>query len=887
MKLSEIKTGDKAVIVKIAGYGGFRKRVIEMGFVKGKMVETLRNAPLQDPIEYAIMDTRVLLRRKEADNIEVITLEEAERIAKETVDTAFHGTITENDIRRIALERRKVINVALVGNPNCGKTSLFNRSTGEKEHVGNYSGVTVGATMAQFDFKGYHIKLVDLPGTYSLSAYSPEEKYVRHHIAQEKPDVIINVVDASNLERNLFLTTQLIDMNMRMVIALNLHDELERKGDQFDHFAFSQLLGMPVIPTVTTQNKGIEQLFDTVVQLYEGSDILDHEGKLIPSVKDDELIDQHLHNIGINHKHAPDKDGKKSKNEMRETYHVLRHIHINYGKVIELAISKLKAVIIEAGIDNLDFTPRYFAIKLLERDAEIETLAQGLNNYGEIVRVRDKAEQRIKSALLDTPENLVMEAQFGFIAGALKETYTPRERARNNTLTERVDRVVTNKYVSYPLFAMIVYLMFQATFTLGSYPMEWIDQLVGYIGTWISNSMPEGILRDLIVDGIIGGVGGVIIFLPNILILYFFIALLESTGYMTRAVFIMDKIMHKIGLHGRSFIPLIMGLGCNVPAIMATRTIENRNNRMITILINPLISCGARLPVYLLLAGTFFPNHAGFVLFAIYATGMILAALLAVVFKRFLFSKDESPFVMELPPYRIPSLKLMLRDTWEKGAQYLRKIGTVILFASILIWTLSYFPRHEATAHETQTEANQAQQENSYLGRIGKFVQPALAPLGFDWKVSVALLTGMSAKEIVVSTLGVLYEIDDENIETSLPERLLNEKKPDGTPAFTPAIALSLMLFVLIYFPCIATISTIKNETKSWGWAGFVAFYTVALAWIISFATYQSITHDLWQELIVGVLIILATLGILRKIRQAVHTKRNKCANCTGNCKQC
>ncbi len=884
MKLSDIKTGEKAVIVKLSGYGGFRKRVIEMGFVKGKVVEALRNAPLQDPIEYAIMDSRVLLRRQEAQNIEVISLEEAEQIAKENTDTTFHGTLTERDIRKVALERRKVIHVALVGNPNCGKTSLFNTVTGEREHVGNYSGVTVDAKKAEFYHKGYHIKLVDLPGTYSLSAFSPEEKYVRNHIAQSKPDVIINVLDSANLERNLYLTTQLIDMNMRMVVALNMYDELKKSGDRFDYHSFSTLIGTPVVPTVSNQNKGLETLFDTVLELYEGADILDNEGKLIPSVQDDELIDQYLHDIGVSHKHG--NESTSISRAERSSYHVLRHIHINYGKVLEKAISHLKAVIIQHGAQQLDYTPRYFAIKLLEQDPEIEQQAKTLSNYPEIDAVRNKAIDKITALLHETPENLIMDAQFGFITGALKETYITAKKEKKNTLTERIDRIVTNKYLSYPIFIAVVYLMFQATFSLGNYPMDWIEQFISWISATIGSWMPQGMLHDLVVDGIIGGVGGVLVFLPNILILYFFISLLESTGYMTRTVFIMDRIMHKIGLHGRSFIPLIMGFGCNVPAIMATRTIENRNNRMITILINPLISCGARLPVYLLLVGTFFPSNAGFMLFAIYLTGILLAAMLSILFKRFLFTKEESPFVMELPPYRIPSIKIMLRDTWDKGAQYLRKIGTVILFASILIWALSYFPQ-QGQSENPDTQIAYNQQENSYLGQIGQFIQPALAPLGFDWKISVALLTGVSAKEVVVSTLGVLYNVEDPEDGTTLPQRLLAEKKPDGTPAFTPAIALSLMLFVLIYFPCIATIITIKNETHSWGWAAFVACYTVALAWIISFLAYQSMTHHLWQELIVGILIILATLGILRKMRQAAHTKRNKCAGCTGDCSKC
>ncbi len=885
MNLSEVRTGDKAVIVKISGYGGFRKRIIEMGFVKGKVVEVLRNAPLQDPIEYAIMDSKVLLRRNEAQNIEVISITEAEEIAKQSNNSEFNGTITENDIRKVALEQRKVINVALVGNPNCGKTSLFNAAANEREHVGNYSGVTVDAKKAHFNHKGYKINLVDLPGTYSLAAYSPEEKYVRNHIANQKPDVIINVLDASNLERNLFLTTQLIDMNMRMVLALNMYDELEKRGDKFDHESFGRLLGMPVVPTITIQNKGITKLFDTVVGIYEGSDILDEHGKLIPTVQDDELIDKYLHEIGLSHKHADEKN----RNTQASAYYVSRHIHINYGNILEKEISGIKKIIDQHEAHKIDYTPRYFAIKMLERDIEIEAIAAKLEHYTELDNVRNASETRIKELLHDMPENLIMDAQFGFIMGALKETYTANTKQTKHTKTEKIDRIVTNKYFGYPIFILAIYLMFQATFTLGEYPMEWIENGIGWISNAVSGWLPAGMLRDLIVDGMIGGVGGVLVFLPNILILYFFISLFESSGYMTRAVFIMDKIMHKIGLHGRSFIPLIMGFGCNVPAIMATRTIENRNNRMVTILINPLISCGARLPVYLLLAGTFFPKHGGLVLFAIYFTGIVLAGLLAIVFKKFLFTKEETPFVMELPPYRIPSIKIMLRDTWDKGAQYLRKIGTVILFASVLIWALSYFPQTNHSTEQLTTEQRAEQQENSYLGRIGKFIQPALAPLGFDWKTSVALLTGFSAKEVVVSTLGVLYNIEDVEAEDSaLPERLMAEKYADGTPVFTPAVALSLMLFVLIYFPCIATIITIKNETQSWGWAIFVMAYTVTLAWLISVGVYQSVVHQAWQEILVGSIILLTAIGAALRIKKTIKARHtNKCTGCSGNCDAC
>ncbi len=882
MKLSELKTGEKALIVKLSGYGGFRKRIVEMGFVKGKIVEAVNVAPLRDPIEYYVMGYRVSLRRSEADNIEVISMQEAETIAKQQrLQNDYHGTITEDDIRQVALDRRKAIKIAFVGNPNCGKTSLFNAVTGEHERVGNYSGVTVDAVRGKFDYKGYHLQVVDLPGTYSLSAYSPEEAYVRKHIIEEQPDVVVNVVDASNLERNLFLTTQLLDMNVRMVIALNMYDELQERGDKLDYHMLARLLGVPIQPTVTPKHQGINELFDMVLRIYEGSDILDKEGRLISTVENDELLDKLHHDINLSHKHNDDESNSDN-GQTNELYTIVRHIHINYGPELESAIKEIKAAIEKNAQARIEYTPRYQALKFLEKDREMEPLFKSYDNYNELCDIREKSTARIEKELHDTPENAIMEAKYGFISGALKETLQQAKPKKGKTRTDKIDNVVTSRIWGYPIFLLALLLMFEATFMLGQYPMDWIESLVGWIGVQLGNILPEGMLKDLLVDGIIGGVGGVLVFLPNILILYFCIALLEATGYMARAAFIMDKLMHKIGLHGRSFIPLIMGFGCNVPAIMATRTIENRNNRMVTILISPLISCSARLPIYLLLAGTFFPNHAGFVLFAIYMTGILLAALMAVIFKRFLFFKEETPFVMELPPYRAPGILSLLRYTWDKGAQYLKKIGTTILLGSIIIWALSYFPRYENPDPTKPLTAEMVaeQQANSYLGRIGKAISPIMEPLGFEWKTSVAVLSGIAAKEVVVSTLGVLFNEGDDS-ESGLGQRLATEIRADGTPLFSPAVALSLMLFVLIYIPCIGTIATIKHETGSWWWAVFVSIYTILLAWIVSFIVYQSIVHNIWQSAVVGLIIFIALWAILARLRKALQAK-SRCQGCAG-----
>ena len=660
----------------------------------------------------------------------------------------------------------------MVGNPNCGKTSLFNRASGSHQRVGNYSGVTVDAVRGKMYYKGYRITLIDLPGTYSISAYSPEEKYVRHTIIHDKPDVILNVVDSSNLERNLFLTTQLIDMNLKMVIALNMYDELEEKGDVLDYGELERLLGVPMVPTVSVKNRGIATLFDTIIDVYE---------------------------------------------ENESVSGIIKHIHVNHGPVIEKSISRIREEIYKNPNATDEFTPRYVAIRILQRDKEIEKVLDNFSNKDEILRVRDGEALAIEKELHDSPENAIMDAKYGFIDGALRETYRRGERKPGKTLTEKIDNIVTGRWLGFPIFLIAMYLIFQATFTLGQYPMDWIDSGVGWLGERVGSAMSDGWFKALVVDGIITGVGGVLVFLPNILILFFFISLMEASGYMARAAFIMDRLMHLIGLHGRSFIPLMMGFGCNVPAVMATRTIENRNARMITILINPLMSCNARLPIYLLLAGVFFPKSAGLVIFCIYLGGVLLAGLMAKLFSKVLFNSDETPFVMELPPYRIPTLKSLLRDTWDKGKQYLHKIATVILIGTLIVWALSYFPSCDPDPA--------ARLEHSWLAAIGNFISPVLAPLGFHWQESVSLLSGMAAKEIVVSTMNMLYTVDGQLIISNV---------------LTPAIALAFMAFTLIYFPCVATIGAIKTETGSWKWALFTVCYTLVLAWIVAFIVSKS-----------------------------------------------
>ena len=816
MRLSELRTGEKGVIVKVLGHGGFRKRIVEMGFIKGKTVEVILNATLKDPIKYRLLGYEISLRRQEADMIEVVSEQEAR-----TMQNPYHGSITEDvpvsesELVALAKGKRRTINVALVGNPNCGKTSLFNIASGAHEHVGNYSGVTVDAKEGFFDFQGYHFRIVDLPGTYSLSAYTPEELYVRKHIIEETPDVIINVADSSNLERNFYLTTQLIDMNVRMVIALNMYDELESSGNKLDYIKLSQLIGVPMIPTVCRRGEGIDQLFHVIIGIYEGGDFLSQKGEIRSEILED-LRDWHK-------TYVPDHEfGSHKEEEDARPRGYMRHIHINHGPELERSIEEVKKAISQNEDIRHKYSTRFLSIKLLENDKEIENFISTLPNGKEIIAIRNKETLRIRKVMNEDSEQAITDAKYGFITGALKETFTDNHLEKEQT-TRVIDSIVTHRIWGYPIFFLFLYIMFEGTFVLGDYPMQGIEWLVDQLGNLIRNNMAEGPLKDLLIDGIIGGVGGVIVFLPNILILYFFISILEDSGYMARAAFIMDKIMHRMGLHGKSFIPLIMGFGCNVPAIMATRTIEDRKSRLITMLVNPLMSCSARLPIYLVMIGAFFPNCASFMLLCIYTAGILLAVIMARIFSKFLVKGEDSPFVMELPPYRMPTSKSIMRHTWEKGAQYLKKMGGIIMIASIIIWFLGYYPQHDA--YESVAE----QQKNSYIGQIGKAIEPVIKPLGFDWKLGIGLISGVGAKELVVSTLGVLYtnEGDVENVN-------LSNRIP-----ITPLVALAYMLFVLIYFPCIATFAAIKQESGSWKWAIFTAGYTTGLAWLIAFTVFQ------------------------------------------------
>jgi ferrous iron transport protein B len=815
-RLADLSTGSRGVIVHVLGQGAFRKRISEMGFVKGQMVKVIKNAPMKDPVEYEIMGYKVSLRRSEADLIEVVS----PSVAKDMVASKFEGTIDELTLKYSGEAKGKTISVALVGNPNCGKTTLFNYASGSKERVGNYAGVTIDAKEAKFKQGDYEFLISDLPGTYSITEYSPEELYVRNHIAEKRPDVVVNVVDASNLERNLFLTTQLIDMNIKVVIALNMYDELEQKSAKLNFEHLGEMMGIPIVPTVASKGRGLKELFERIIRVYEERDP------------------------------------------------IVRHIHINYGVEIEKAIHSIQHELKKHQKGKKKYSTRFLAIKLLEDDNHTKQLLKDQPYYEMVSNIADKEKKRLELLYGDQSETLIADAKYGFIAGALKETFRNGPQVRRDQSRE-IDKVLTHQVWGFPIFILFIWITFQATFTVGSYPMEWLEAGIGWIGQFLGTYMPAGALKDLVIDGIIGGVGGVIVFLPNILILFFFISLMEDSGYMARAAFIMDKLMHKMGLHGKSFIPLIMGFGCNVPAVMSTRTLDNRNDRILTMLIIPFMSCSARLPVYVLLISAFFVSYQGAILFLIYTIGILLAVLMALLFKKTLFAKKEVPFVMELPPYRMPTVRNTTIHMWHKGSQYLNKMGTVILFASILIWAMGYYPRNveyskDYTAMQAQVEAStvltqtekaaqvddiqlsreEERQEKSYIGKTGHFIEPLISPLGFDWKIGMSIITGMAAKEIVVSSMGVLYQASmnaDENSE-SLKDKLLEQRFTHGPrvgeKVFSPLVAFGLMVFVLIYFPCVAVVAAIKKEAN-WGWAIFTMVYTTAIAWVAAFSIYQ------------------------------------------------
>ncbi|MCF8050983.1 MAG: ferrous iron transport protein B [Desulfobacterales bacterium] len=716
----------------------------------------------------------------------------------------------------------KPISIALAGNPNSGKTTIFNNLTGTRQKVGNWPGVTVEKKEGKIRYQGVELLIMDLPGTYSLTPFSIEEIVARNFILDEHPEVVVDIIDSSNLERSLYLATQLRELDCKVLFVLNMTDLARNRGIKIDTEKLSELLDVSVVATVGNKNQGMDLLLETAVRLAESNT------------------------------------------------DVAQRRRVRYSKDIEAAIVELQRHLEAQYGDTLPYNPRWTAIKLLEDDKVVKerTAAavgeRGADIFEYVVRLRE----RLMDRYAEDPEIVMTDERYGFIAGIIKEVQVLSTRRRVD-VSQNIDLVLTNRFVGFPIFLFFIWAMFQLTFTVGDYPMQWIEAGVGMVSALLDTLLPQGLFKNLLVEGIVAGVGSVIVFLPNIVLLFFFIALFEDTGYMSRCAFLMDKIMHLIGLHGKSFIPMLMGFGCNVPAIMAARTLESEKDRLLTILITPFMSCAARLPVYIVLAGTFFGAKAGTVIFSIYLLGIALSILTGRLFRSTLLRGADAPFVMELPPYRVPMFKSLMIHMWDRSKMFLKKMGGVILIGSVVVWTLSAFPRDidysidydqkrqqiaadydrrmaeaqgaelDALKKENASSLGQLEHrrrferaEKSYMGKIGKAISPIFSPLGIDWRNSVALVTGFFAKEIVVSTLGVLYAVGDENESEALQQALQDSD-------MTPLSAYAMMAFVLLYVPCIATVTTIRQETGSSGWMLFSVVYSTALAWAVAFAIYQ------------------------------------------------
>jgi len=716
----------------------------------------------------------------------------------------------------------KKLTIALAGNPNSGKTTIFNVLTGTRQKVGNWPGVTVERKEGRVHRNGYDLRVVDLPGTYSLTPFSIEEIVARDFVLEGHPDVVIDVIDASNLERSLYLATQLRELDCKVIFALNMADMARSRGIKINAEKLSELLDVPVVFTVGNKEEGVATLLERAIEMAEAD-------RRPPSRR-----------------------------------------RVKYNNDVEAAIERLQRIIEDHPQLGLSYNPRWTAIKLLEDDRIIRERIAALATSccSEILAAAEQERRRLMDLFDEDPEIVMTDERYGFIAGIMKEVHTTSSKQRVD-ISRNIDLVLTNRFIGFPIFLIFIWGMFQITFTAGAYPMQWIDGFVGLLSGGVSRLLPDGMFKALLVDGIIAGVGSVIVFLPNILILFFCIALFEDTGYMSRAAFLMDRIMHLIGLHGKSFIPMLMGFGCNVPAIMAARTLESEKDRILTILITPFMSCSAKLPVYIILAGAFFGLRAGGVIFAIYLLGIVMSIVTGRLMRSTLLKGADAPFVMELPPYRLPMLKSLMIHMWDRGKIFLRKMSGVILVGSVVIWTLSYFPTgvpystdypraaeeiHSAYRHaiesaeparvpQLQQERDRALRElevkkkaekmaGSYLGQIGRLLAPVFAPLGIDWRGGVALLSGFVAKEIVVSTLGVLYAAADREE----PDALQKTLRKSG---MTPLGALSMMVFVLLYLPCLSTVAAIRRETGSVKWMAFSIAYSTSVAWLVSFCVYQ------------------------------------------------
>ncbi|MFR9603106.1 MAG: ferrous iron transport protein B [Rikenellaceae bacterium] len=777
MKLTDLKIGESGYILKIGGSNSFRKRLTEMGFVRGQKIESLFTSPLGNPTTFGIMGYELSLREGESSVIEV----SREPLPHQNPDCMVGGCGRQCNKASCQsagwsqpTTKANTIDVVLIGNPNSGKSSLFNALSGGQERVGNYSGVTVTQKVGHFHYKGYRINIIDLPGTYSLSAYSAEERYVQQFLREGSADVVVNVISASNIKRHLYLTTDLMDRDVRVIGALNMYDELQERGEEIDVEKMSESLGMPLVPVVAKNAKGTTLLLDKIVELIEGS------GRPYP------------------------------------------HVEVNYGEHLEKEVGKLMESFAKEDLP-VQFPLRYWALKMLESDEQVEQTLKRFASYDEWCQIREHSVDHIqREDQIDIPTEITSR-KYLFIDELLGRTLKQNvERTQGEDFTLKVDRLVTNKWLGFPIFILLMWLTFSATFTLGAYPQEWIEMGIEMLGEMAGTHMSDGWLRSFIVDGVIGGAGGVLVFLPNIIILYLFIVFLEASGYMVRAAFIMDRLMRYVGLDGHAFIPMLMGFGCNVPAIMATRTIEDSKSRLISILINPFVSCSARLPVFILMAGTFLPQYGALAVTSLYVLGIIVAVATSLVLRRFITVGRDTALILELPPYRMPTLKSVVKQLWYKCERYIKRIGTIILLASAIIWALDYFP---AGADDSP------QAPESYLSQIGRVTEPVVKPIGLDWRASVSLLSGIAAKEIIVSTMGVLYETENQITEGDEADAIADD--------FTLPSAIAFMIFVLLYFPCTGTLAAIYGETNRVRWVLFSIIYSTSVAWILAFVAFH------------------------------------------------
>lgn len=683
---------------------------------------------------------------------------------------------------------RKVIRVALAGNPNSGKTSIFNALTGQRQHIGNYPGVTVEKKSAIVSVDGKLVEFIDLPGTYSLSAYSMEEIVSRDFVLNEKPDVIVDILDSTNLERHLYLLLQFQELGVPIVGALNMTDEAEAKGIEIDSDQLGLILGIPFVKTVGSTGTGIDLLLDVAIKVAEG-----------------EL-----------------ESNKR---------------HLNYGKRVESAHT---AIINTLEMDQ-DFSGRYsrhwMAIKLLEKDQDAIRKISKEHQYSDLVlSVTREWWERLEKQFTEDCEVIIGEQRYAYIHGAIKETVSRPGHSTGIDFTEKIDRIVLNRFLGIPIFLGIMFAIYQLTFSLGNPLADGISIMFTRLSILLTRILPGGPLQELLTNGVINGVGGVLTFLPIILLLFLGLSFLEDTGYMSRAAFVMDKVFHMFGLHGRSFIPFMISTGCAVPGIMSARVLTNRKDRIVTIMVSPLMMCGAKAPVIAMLVAAFFPNNATLIFWGIWLFGWITAFFIALIFRKTLFKGEQTPFVMELPPYRRPLIKNVILHMWEKSSEYIKKAGTVILAASIIVWFILSYPK---APQNTVRDFGETNITYSIGGRLGKSMEPVLKWAGFDWKIGVSLVAGVAAKEVIISTMGILYGIDEDVSSQQSQVDFMVKDKLKSDPNYSPLMAFALMIFIMIYIPCIATLAMVKKELGSWKWSLFQAGYTLLVAFLMAVMIFQ------------------------------------------------